>query len=51
MEERKGPDPVPFIVHEADLARMERTNTRLTIIACMLAAAIVITNAAWLILA
>ena len=39
---------VPYIVHEADMARRERGNKRLSILACVLVALLFITNALWI---
>lgn len=44
MEEQVN---VPYIVHEADMARMERGNKRLSILASVLVALLFITNALW----
>lgn len=44
MEEQTN---VPYIVHEADMARMERSNKRLSVLACILVALLFITNALW----
>jgi hypothetical protein len=38
---------VPYVVHEADMARMERGNKRLSILATVLVALLFITNALW----
>lgn len=38
---------VPYVVHEADMARMERGNKRLSILASVLVALLFITNALW----
>ncbi len=38
---------VPYIVHEADMARMERSNRRLSVLATILVALLFITNALW----
>ena len=38
---------VPYIVHEADMARMERGNKRLSVLASVLVALLFITNALW----
>lgn len=38
---------VPYVVHEADMARMERGNKRLSILASILVALLFITNALW----
>lgn len=39
---------VPYIVHEGDMARMERTNKRLWIIVIMLILLLIASNTAWL---
>ena len=39
---------VPYIVHEGEMARMERMNRRLWIVILVLIAALIVTNAAWL---
>lgn len=44
-KERQG---VPFIVHEADMARMERTIKRLWILLLVLVVLLVGTNIAWI---
>lgn len=44
--ERKSPD-VPFIVHEAEQARAERNIKRMQILCGIMAAAFILTNAAW----
>lgn len=38
---------VPYVVHEADMARMERGNKRLSVLASVLVALLFITNALW----
>lgn len=38
---------VPYIVHEADMVRMERSNKRLSVLATILVALLFITNALW----
>ena len=38
---------VPYIVHEGDMARLERTNKRLWILSIMLVLLLVGTNAGW----
>lgn len=38
---------VPYVVHEADMARMERGNKRLSVLASILVALLFITNALW----
>lgn len=43
----KKPDPVPFAVHEADMARMERTVKRLWILLLVLVVLFVGSNLAW----
>ena len=44
----KKPDAVPFVVHEADMARMERTVKRLWILLLVLVVLFVGSNAAWI---
>lgn len=39
---------VPYLMHEADMARMERANKRLWILLIILACMLVGTNAAWI---
>lgn len=39
---------IPFIVHEADMARMERINKRLTIMCIILFFVFFISNIAWI---
>ena len=39
---------VPYIVHEGDMARLERTNKRLWILSIMLVLLLVGTNAGWI---
>lgn len=39
---------VPYIVHEGDMARLERTNRRLWILSIMLVLLLVGTNAGWI---
>lgn len=46
MEEREN--TVPFIVHEADMARIERTNKRVWIALIFTLALLVATNAGWI---
>jgi len=41
-------DPVPYIAHEAAMARMERTIRRLWILLIIVTAFLVATNAAWI---
>lgn len=47
-EKRKQAEPVPYIVHEADMARMERNNKRLWIVLILLIALLVGSNIAWI---
>lgn len=44
----KEPESVPYIVHEASMARMERQTKRLWIAVLLLIVLLVVTNAAWL---
>ena len=46
-ERRHQAQSVPFIVHEADMARMERSNKRLWIAILVLVVALLGTNLAW----
>lgn len=39
---------VPYIVYEADMARMERSNKRLSVLATVVVALLFISNALWL---
>lgn len=48
-EERVNAAPVPYIVHESMMARLERANLRLWIALLVLVVLLVGTNAAWLI--
>lgn len=41
-------DQIPYIVHESDMARMERTNRRVWILCIILIAMLLGTNAGWL---
>lgn len=45
MEEKIN---VPYIVHEGDMARLERTNKRLWILSILLVVLLVATNAGWI---
>lgn len=47
MEEKKTPD-IPYIAHEGEVARLERTIKRLTQIIILCIALIFATNAIWL---
>lgn len=44
----KGAEPVPYIVHESAMARMERTHKRLWIALILVICLLVATNGAWL---
>lgn len=46
-EREKAPD-VPYIVHEGDMARQERTIRRLWILCILLFLSVIITNGAWI---
>jgi hypothetical protein len=46
MEEQKV--SVPYIVHEGDMARLERTNKRLWILSILLVVLLVGSNAGWI---
>ncbi len=39
---------VPYIVHEADMARMERSNKRISVLATVVVALLFISNALWI---
>lgn len=41
-------EQIPYIAHEADMTRMERTNRRLWILAIVLIVALIGTNAGWI---
>lgn len=47
-ERKKQVEPVPYIVHESAMARQERTNKRLWILAIIVFLAFVISNGAWI---
>lgn len=47
-EKRKQAEPVPYIVHESAMARMERTVKRLWVLLIILILLFVGTNAAWI---
>ena len=47
-ENRQKLEPVPFIVHESAMARMERSIKRLWVLALVALALLVGTNGAWL---
>lgn len=46
-EKHKAADPVPYIVHESDMARLERTIKRLWILLILLIVLLVGSNVAW----
>lgn len=46
-EKHKAAEPVPYIVHEKDMARMERSNKRLWIVIVLLVVLLVGSNIAW----
>lgn len=48
-EARRHVEPVPYIVHEAAMARLERTIKRLWVLLLVVIALFVATNAGWLI--
>lgn len=43
-----GAPSVPYIVHEADMARQERTIKRMWILCIVMFLALVVTNAGWI---
>ena len=47
-EKREQATPVPYIVHESAMARMERTTKRLWILLILVVVLLVGTNAAWI---
>jgi hypothetical protein len=46
-EKHKAAEPVPYIVHESDMARLERTIKRLWILLVLLIVLLVGSNVAW----
>ena len=44
----RGADPVPYVVHESDMARIERTIKRLWVLLLVLIALLAGSNAAWI---
>ena len=44
----KAPEPVPYVVHESDMARQERTIKRLWILLLVLIVLLAGSNAAWI---
>ncbi len=47
-EKRQNVEPVPYIVHESAMARMERTIKRLWILLILTISLLVATNGAWI---
>ena len=47
-EHRAGQTPVPYIVHESAMARMERTVKRLWILLILVVVMLVASNGAWM---
>lgn len=47
-ENRQNVEPVPYIVHESAMARMERTIKRMWIVLILVICLLVATNGAWL---
>ena len=45
---KRPPEPVPYVVHESDMARQERTIKRLWILLLVLMGLLVGTNGAWI---
>ena len=45
---KQTPEPVPYVVHEADMARQERTIKRLWILLLVMLVLLVGTNGAWI---
>lgn len=45
---KRRPEPVPYVVHEADMARQERTIKRLWILLLVMLVLLVGTNGAWI---
>lgn len=45
---KRPPDQVPYVVHEADMARQERTIKRLWILLLVMLVLLVGTNVAWI---
>lgn len=48
MKEDNTPVNVPYFVHEGELARQERIIKRMQILCGIMAAALLLTNAAWI---
>lgn len=49
MNENKTPENVPYIVHEGDMARLERSNRRLLIALAIALIVMLLNNVAWLV--
>lgn len=49
MNEKNTPENVPYIVHEGDMARLERSNKRLLIALIAALVVMLLNNVAWLI--
>lgn len=49
MDEKKVPESVPYIVHEGDMARLERSNKRLLIALAIALIIMLLNNVAWLV--
>lgn len=45
---KRPPEPVPYVVHESDMARQERTIKRLWILLLVMLVLLVGTNVAWI---
>ncbi len=45
---KRPPEPIPYVVHESDMARQERTIKRLWILLLVLIVLFVGSNAAWI---
>lgn len=45
---KRPPEPVPYVVHESDMARLERTIKRLWILLLVMLVLLVGTNGAWI---
>lgn len=45
---KRPPEPVPYVVHESDMARQERTIKRLWILLLVLIVLLAGSNAAWI---
>lgn len=45
---KRPPEPVPYVAHEADMARQERTIKRLWILLLVMLVLLVGTNGAWI---